>query len=155
MSYLILALVLAAVVIAISVRRVGSDEQLVIERLGEVNRTSGPGWAFVVPVLERGRRVDTAPRQRWAVATTYTADGANAHVRVEYVVQVVDAGQIDEELQDAVEQRLHEHISDRPARELPAVGQTLDWPADSFVAGFLVEHAEVTVCDVQVPRTAN
>jgi hypothetical protein len=148
MSYLILALVLMAVVVAISVRRVGAEEQLVVERLGKVTRTAGPGLAFVVPVLEQGRRVDTAPRHRWAVATTNTSDGVNAHVRVEYVVKATDAGQGEGEVQEAVEERLHEHISDRPAGELPAVGQKLDWPADSFAPGVLVEHAEVTVCDV-------
>lgn len=151
MTYLILALVLAAVVAAISVRRVGSDEQLVIERLGQVSRTAGPGLAFVVPLLERGHRVDITPRPRWAVATTFTSDGVNAHVRVEYVVKVTDAGKIDGEVQDLVEARLHEHIADRPATKLPAVGQELSWPADSFGPGVRVEHAEVTVCDVHGP----
>ena len=151
MTYLILALVLAAVVAAISVRRVGPDEQLVIERLGQVSRTAGPGLAFIVPLLEHGHRVDTTPRSRWAVATTYTSDGVNAHVRVEFVVRVMDAGKIDGEVQDAVEDRLHEHIADRPAIELPAVGQKLGWPADSFGPGVSVEHAEVTVCDVHGP----
>ena len=149
MSYLILALVFAAVVVATSVRRVGSEEQLVIQRSGKVNRTVGPGLAFIVPILEQGRRVDTAPRPRWAVATANTSDGVNAHVRVEYVAEVTDAGKGDREVQDAVGERLHEHIAERPAGELPAVGQTLDWPADSFVPGVLVKHAEVTVCDVR------
>ena len=152
MSYLILALVLVAAVVAISLRRVGPDERLVIQRSGKVTRTAGPGWAVVVPVLENSRRVDTTPRHRWAVATTNTSDGANAHVRVEYVeniVDITDAGQLDGDVQVAVEPRLHEHITSRPASELPAVGQALDWPADSFGAGVLVERAEVTVCEVQ------
>jgi regulator of protease activity HflC (stomatin/prohibitin superfamily) len=148
MSYLILALVLVALVAAISIRRVGSDEQLVVRRFGKVSRTAGPGLTFVVPLLERAQRVDTTPRPRWAVATTNTSDGVNAHVRVEYVVQVIDAGKADGDVQGAVESRLHDHVASRPAGELPTVGQTLDWRADSFVPGVLVELAEVTVCDV-------
>jgi len=152
MGALILVLVLAAVVIAISLRRVGPDEGLVIERLGNVTRTAGPGWTVVLPILERGRRVDTAPRHRWAVVTTNTSDGANAHVRLEYVErigEITDAAQIDGEVQVAVEERLREHVAGRTAEDLPAVGQTLDWPPDSFVPGVLVERAEVTVCEVQ------
>jgi len=154
MTYLIVALVLVAVVAAVSLRRVGPGEQLVVHRFGRGSRTVGPGLGFVVPMLERARRVDTAPRHRWAVTTTNTLDGASAHLRIEYVVRVTDAALapalVDAEVEDAVQERLRRHIADRSVRELPAVGQAMGWAADSFVPGVLVETAEVTVRDVEM-----
>src|SRR5262249_58446911 len=91
MLYLVLILVLVVAIAAISLRRVRPDEQLLVLRRGEVIRTHGPGIAFVVPLMEHTRRVDTAPHRRWAVVTERTADGANAHVRVQFVARVVDA----------------------------------------------------------------
>jgi hypothetical protein len=51
---LIVAIALAAIVLAKSVKRVGVDERLIVERFGAHNRTSGPGWCFTLPLVERG-----------------------------------------------------------------------------------------------------
>lgn len=54
------AAILIAVVMARSFRRVGPDERLIVERLGMHARTVGPGWIFVMPVIERGIRLPLA-----------------------------------------------------------------------------------------------
>jgi regulator of protease activity HflC (stomatin/prohibitin superfamily) len=153
MLYIVLIVVLVAVLAALSMRRVGSGERLVVERGGKVHRTSGPGIAFAVPLLEQSRRVDMAVRRRWAVVTGSTADGATAHVRLEFVTRVVDAAlapaEADGKVLSAVEQRLHDDVATSSVGELPAVGQTMPWAPDEFVAGMRVEHPVVTVCDIE------
>src|SRR5262245_43988329 len=117
MIYLFLALVLVAALAALSVRRVGPEEQLVVHRFGQVSRTSGPGLAFVAPVVEHATRVDTSPRHRWAATTTRTSDGASAHLRVEYLMRVTDAGRAPDPMEaavhDAVEDRLRRYVGER------------------------------------------
>jgi regulator of protease activity HflC (stomatin/prohibitin superfamily) len=153
MIYLILTLVLVAAAAALSLRRVGPGEQLVVQRFGKVRGTVRPGVAFVVPLVDRTWRVDTRPRQRYAATTTTTSDGASAHLRLEYTLRISDAGLAPELLEgavrDAVEERLRSHINEHPAHRLPNVDQVLDWAPDSFVPGVLVTSAQVTVLDVE------
>lgn len=153
MLYIVLILVLVAVLVALSMRRVGSGERLVVERGGTVRRTSGPGIAFAVPVLEQSRRVDMAVRRRWAVVTGPTKDGATAHVRVEFVTRVVDAAaapaEVDGKVLSAVEKRLHDDVASSSVGQLPAVGETMPWAPDAFIPGMRVEHPQVTICDVE------
>ena len=154
MTYLILAVALVAVGAVLSLRRVGAEEQIVVQRFGKARRTIGAGLAFVVPVLERVRRVDTSARHRWTVTTTRTMDGASAHLRVEYVFRVTDAALapelVEEAVKDAVDARLRKHVAERSVQGLPVVGQVMAWAADSFLPGVLVESAEVTVRNVEM-----
>jgi regulator of protease activity HflC (stomatin/prohibitin superfamily) len=49
-----------AIGLAMSLRRVAPDERLIVERFGTHTRTAGPGWTFIVPVIERGILVPLA-----------------------------------------------------------------------------------------------
>lgn len=153
MLYLVLSLVLVAALVALSFRRVGSGERLVVERRGKVRRTAVPGIAFSVPLLEQSRRVDMNARRRWVVVTGSTADGATARVRVGFEVSVIDAAlapaEVDAEVMTAVENRLHKDIASRTVRELPSRGEMMPWEPAGFVPGTRVEHAEVKVCDAE------
>ncbi len=52
------AAILVAIALATSLRRVAPDQRLLVERFGMHTRTGGPGWTFIVPVIERGIRVN-------------------------------------------------------------------------------------------------
>jgi hypothetical protein len=88
------------------------------------------------------------------VVTEHTEDGATAHLRVEYLVQVSDLASapadLDTEIERAVEHRLREEISTTTSTSLPPVGTDLGWSAHEFLPGVRLEMARVTVSEVDV-----
>lgn len=148
------ALAVLVLVSAASVRVVGPGELLVVRRQGLVTRSSGPGLAYVVPLLESGLRVDVEPRERWVWVTATTGDGVTAHLQVEFVVRVNDAAvaprDVDAIVLGAVEDVLRREIAMSTVDRLPDVGDVPGWAPGSFVPGVLVERPVVAVCDVVV-----
>lgn len=87
-----LLLLLVVVLLAMAIRIVAEYERLVVFRLGRVLGPRGPGFVLLIPVVDRGVRVDLrevyfdVPPQ-----TTITED--NAHLSIDFLVylKVVDA----------------------------------------------------------------
>jgi len=152
MTLLVVAVVL--VVAVAFVRFVGHQQELVVTRHGRPIRTRGPGPALVVPLLESGRRIDTAVRRQWTAVTAVTADGARAHLQVEYAVRVTNPvaapEDADDLVADEVENRVRQGISRVLARDLPDGGDPLPWAPESFAPGVVVEHITVNSADIAV-----
>jgi regulator of protease activity HflC (stomatin/prohibitin superfamily) len=87
-----LLLLLVLIVLALAIRIVPEYQRLVVLRLGRVIGAKGPGLVLLIPVIDRGVRVDL--RERFfdvPPQTTITAD--NAHLSIDFLVysKVVDA----------------------------------------------------------------
>lgn len=87
-----LLVLLAVVVLAMAIRIVPEYQRLVVLRLGRVIGVKGPGLVLLIPIVDRGTRVDL--RERFfdvPPQTTITAD--NAHLSIDFLVysKVVDA----------------------------------------------------------------
>lgn len=87
-----LFVLLLLVVLALAIRIVPEYQRLVVLRLGRVIGAKGPGLVFLIPVVDRGIRVDL--RERFfdvPPQTTITED--NAHLSIDFLVysKVVDA----------------------------------------------------------------
>src|SRR5918992_683364 len=87
-----LFVLLVLIVLALAIRIVPEYQRLVVLRLGRVIGAKGPGLVFLIPVVDRGVRVDL--RERFfdvPPQTTFTAD--NAHLSIDFLVysKVIDA----------------------------------------------------------------
>src|SRR5918992_1281082 len=87
-----LLVLLVVVVLALAIRIVPEYQRLVVLRLGRVIGAKGPGLVLLIPVVDRGIRVDL--RERFfdvPPQTTITED--NAHLSIDFLVysKVVDA----------------------------------------------------------------
>jgi regulator of protease activity HflC (stomatin/prohibitin superfamily) len=87
-----LLVLLVLIVLALAIRVVPEYQRLVVFRLGRVIGGKGPGLVLLIPVVDRGVRVDL--RERFfdvPPQTTITAD--NAHLSIDFLVysKVVDA----------------------------------------------------------------
>ena len=87
-----LFVLLVLIVLALAIRIVPEYQRLVVLRLGRVIGAKGPGLVFLIPVVDRGVRVDL--RERFfdvPPQTTITAD--NAHLSIDFLVysKVIDA----------------------------------------------------------------
>lgn len=87
-----LFVLLLLIVIALAIRIVPEYQRLVVLRLGRVIGSKGPGLVLLIPVIDRGVRVDL--RERFfdvPPQTTITAD--NAHLSIDFLVysKVVDS----------------------------------------------------------------
>ena len=85
--------VVVALAIAMSVRRVKPDERLVVFRLGRTNESlvRGPGWAFLIPILDRPVTVTLRP-QHFVIENlpARTADGRDVGVDLDLRLRVQD-----------------------------------------------------------------
>lgn len=87
-----LLVLLVIIVVALAIRVVPEYQRLVVFRLGRVIGAKGPGLVLLIPVVDRGVRVDL--RERFfdvPPQTTITAD--NAQLSIDFLVysKVVDA----------------------------------------------------------------
>jgi regulator of protease activity HflC (stomatin/prohibitin superfamily) len=87
-----LLILLVIIVVALAIRVVPEYQRLVVFRLGRVIGAKGPGLVLLIPVVDRGVRVDL--RERFfdvPPQTTITAD--NAQLSIDFLVysKVVDA----------------------------------------------------------------
>ena len=94
-------------------------------------------------------------RHRLAAVITTTVDGVPALLQVEYVADLHAAGdhdleELDRAIADTVEEATRRAIATWRVADLPTVGDTADWILPDAVAGARVEHAVVTLSDVQV-----
>ena len=88
----LLLTIAVVIILALAIRIVPEYQRLVVFRLGRVIGAKGPGLVLLIPVVDRGVRVDL--RERFfdvPPQTTITAD--NAHLSIDFLVysKIVDA----------------------------------------------------------------
>ena len=89
---LVAAIALAVILLAMAIRIVPEYQRLVVLRLGRVIGLKGPGLVLLIPIVDRGVRVDL--RERFfdvPPQTTITMDNANVSIDFLVYSKVVDA----------------------------------------------------------------
>src|SRR5215470_3591059 len=88
----VLIMVLAAGLVAMSVRVIPEYQRLVVFRLGRVTGARGPGLVLLIPVVDRGVRVDLRERF-FDVPPQPCITQDNATVSIDFLVymKIVDA----------------------------------------------------------------
>jgi regulator of protease activity HflC (stomatin/prohibitin superfamily) len=87
-----LAAVLVIIILALAVRVVPEYQRLVVLRLGRVIGVKGPGLVLLIPLVDRGVRVDLR-EQFFDVPPQTTITSDNAHLSIDFLVysKVVDS----------------------------------------------------------------
>jgi hypothetical protein len=100
------------------------------------------------------RRTPSSPRHLWAIGKATTADGATAHVHLEFALCAEDpdleAEVLDRVAMDAVEGVLRVEVGRRPVASLPMVGDAVDWVPADLVPGATIANVFVIASDVEV-----
>jgi hypothetical protein len=100
------------------------------------------------------RRPEAETRHMWTSASALTREGVTALVQVDFTLQLVGDSHAVEDLErsvlDAVEDVVRRRIASSTVAELPVPGDTADWLPGDLVEGALVEHAHVTMSDIEV-----
>ncbi|HET6693932.1 MAG TPA: hypothetical protein VFG97_06480 [Pedococcus sp.] len=100
------------------------------------------------------RQHDAETRHMWTSASAPTREGVTALVQVDFTMQVIDESHAVEDLErsvlDAVEDVVRRRIASSTVAELPVPGDAADWLPADLVEGALVEHAHVTMSDIEV-----
>jgi len=124
--------ILAAVIVAIgaasavSAKRVAPDERLAVYRMGNAHDVREPGWTLLIPVLDRGIRVDLRERRSEIRRQTLTSsDGQSVdisgHVRWQIhdpMMSVIHVRDIDEAVADFAAQAIREVVESSTRPEL-------------------------------------
>jgi regulator of protease activity HflC (stomatin/prohibitin superfamily) len=61
MAQFIISAVLAVIILAMALKTVREDERLAIFRLGHFFRVAGPGLVLLIPIADRGVKVNLGP----------------------------------------------------------------------------------------------
>ncbi len=100
------------------------------------------------------RQPEAETRHMWTSACALTREGVTALVQVDFTMLVVDDSHAVEDLErcvlDAVEDVVRRRIASSTVGELPVPGESADWIPADLVEGALVEHAHVTMSDIEV-----
>jgi len=100
------------------------------------------------------RRTPSLPRHLWAMGKATTADGATAHVQLEFTLCAEDpdleSEVLDRVAMDAVEGELRVEVGRRPVASLPMVGDAVDWLPADLVPGATIANVFVIASDVEV-----
>ncbi len=104
--------------------------------------------------FRRLRQPEAETRHMWTSASALTREGVTALVQVDFTMLVVDDSHAVEDLErcvlDAVEDVVRRRIASSTVGELPVPGESADWIPADLVEGALVEHAHVTMSDIEV-----
>jgi hypothetical protein len=102
------------------------------------------------------RRTPPSPRHLWAVGKATTADGATAHLQLEFTLCAEDhdleAEALDQVAMDAVEGVLRVEVGRREVASLPAAGDAVDWLPAGLVPGARITNVFVISSDVEVTQ---
>ena len=100
------------------------------------------------------RQHDAETRHMWTSASALSREGVTALVQVDFTMLVVDDTHAVEDLErcvlDAVEDVVRRRIASSSVADLPVPGDAADWIPADLVEGALVEHAHVTMSDIEV-----
>lgn len=101
------------------------------------------------------RQHDAETRHMWTSASALTREGVTALVQVDLTMQVVGGDShavedLERSVLDAVEDVVRRRIASSTVAELPVPGDAADWLPADLVEGALVEHAHVTMSDIEV-----
>ncbi len=107
--WLFLLVVYFGILVCMAIRRVDEDKCLVTFQLGKVHHVSGPGFAFVLPILQTCKIIDTSTQSRLLPEVKLTGYSECSAVSGTFEFQIFDPLKCLEivNIENAIEQTVH------------------------------------------------